>query len=277
MDAIHLPSYEVMALDGIAPGIKGVRLLFVNVFAVADDSGTGWTLIDAGIPLSAGKIKHWAEGHFGKGAKPQAIILTHGHFDHVGAVKHLVDDWKVPVYAHRAEFPYLTGHQKYPPPDPGVGGGLMSVMSPLFPRASADLRDQVFELPEDGSVPTLAGWRYLHTPGHTAGHISLFRERDHTLIAGDAISTTKPESFMATAKQTPELHGPPAYYTSDWDAARASVRALAELKPRTVAAGHGSPMCGDEVPDQIGRLAREFDHYALPHTGKYAKAAAHAE
>lgn len=273
MDAIHLPSYEVMPLDDIAPGVKGVRLLFVNVFAVAGEGGSGWTLIDAGIPFSAGKIKHWAESHFGKGTKPQAIILTHGHFDHVGAVKHLADEWRVPVYVHRAEFPFLTGHQKYPPPDPGVGGGLMAVMSPLFPRASADLNGQVFELPADGSVPTLPGWRYLHTPGHAPGHISLFRDRDRTLIAGDAITTTRQESFLAVAKQTPELHGPPAYYTPDWDSARDSVRALASLRPRTIASGHGLPMCGDEVPDQIGRLAREFDHYALPQSGKYAKAA----
>ena len=273
MDAIHLASYEVMPLDNVAPGISGVRLLFVNVFAVANDSAAGWVLIDTGIPLSAGKIKHWAEGHFGKGTKPEAIILTHGHFDHVGTVRSLVDEWKVPVYAHSAEFPYLTGHQKYPPPDPSVGGGLMAVMSPLFPRASADLNGHVQALPDDGSVPALPGWQFLHTPGHAPGHISLFRERDRVLIAGDAITTTKQESFLAVAKQTPELHGPPAYYTPDWDSARAAVRALAELRPRTIASGHGLPMCGDEVPDQICRLAREFDHYALPHTGKYAKAA----
>ena len=277
MDSIHLPSYEVMPLDNIAPGLRGVRLLFVNVYAVINDNGAGWTLIDTGIPLSGNKIKHWAEGHFGKGTKPQAIVLTHGHFDHVGAAKSLLDDWNVPVYAHAAEFPYLTGRQKYPPPDPGVGGGLMAVMSPLFPRASADLSGRVHQLPEDGTVPTMPGWRYLHTPGHAPGHISLFRESDRVLIAGDAVCTTKQESFMAVAKQTPELHGPPAYYTPDWDSARTSVQALAGLRPRTIAAGHGLPMCGDEVPDQIGRLAREFDHYALPHSGKYVRAAAHSD
>ena len=273
MDAIHLPSYEVMQLNDIAPGVKGVRLLFVNVFAVANESGRGWTLVDTGIPFSAGKIKHWAESLFGKGAKPDAIVLTHGHFDHVGTVKTLADEWKVPVYAHSGEFPFLTGRQKYPPPDPGVGGGLMAVMSPLFPRASADLKGHVQELPSDGSVPTLADWRYLHTPGHAPGHISLFREKDRVLIAGDAITTTRQESFLAVAKQTPELHGPPSYYTPDWDAARSSVNALADLKPRTIAAGHGLPMCGDEVPSQIGRLAREFDHYVLPRSGKYTKSA----
>ena len=273
MDAIPLPSYEIMPLDDIAPGVKGVRLLFVNVYAVSNPGG-GWTLIDTGIPFSAGKIKNWAESHFGKGAKPNAIVLTHGHFDHVGAIKTLLEDWNVPVYAHTEELSYLTGRQKYPPPDPGVGGGLMAVMSPLFPRTSADLSGRVQPLPADGSVPTLPNWQYLHTPGHATGHVSLFRGEDKVLIAGDAFCTTKQESFMAVAKQKPELHGPPAYYTPDWKAARASVQKLAELCPRTIAPGHGLPMCGDEVPDQLQRLAVNFDHVAMPHHGKYVHEAA---
>jgi glyoxylase-like metal-dependent hydrolase (beta-lactamase superfamily II) len=145
----------------------------------------------------------------------------------------------------------------------------MAVMSPLFPRTSADLTGRVQPLPADGSVPTLPNWQYLHTPGHATGHISLFRDEDKVLIACDAFCTTKQESFMAVAKQKPELHGPPAYYTPDWDAARASVQKLAKLCPRTIAPGHGLPMCGDEVPDQLQRLAVNFDHIAMPHHGKY--------
>lgn len=145
----------------------------------------------------------------------------------------------------------------------------MAVMSPLFPRTSADLSGRVQPLPADGSVPTLPDWRYLHTPGHATGHISLYRDADKVLIAGDAFCTTKQESFLAVAKQKPELHGPPAYYTPDWDSARASVQLLAKLCPRTIAPGHGLPMCGDEVPDQLQRLAINFDHIAIPSHGKY--------
>ncbi len=268
MDAIPLPFYEVVPLDEIAPGVRGVRILFVNVFALSTPAG-GWVLIDTGLYLSAGKIKHWAEGHFGKGTKPEAIILTHGHFDHVGAVKDLLQEWNVPVYAHPDEFPFLTGHAKYPPPDPSVGGGLMAVMSPLYPRTSADLANRVQPLPVDGSVPALADWRWLHTPGHAPGHVSLYRAEDKVLLPGDAFCTTKQESFLAVAKQKPELHGPPAYYTPDWTAAGASVLQLAKLCPRTIAPGHGLPMCGDEVADQLERLAINFDHFALPEHGKY--------
>lgn len=275
MDAIPLPFYEIVPLDDIAPKLKGLRILFVNVFAIGTPND-GWTLVDTGLYLSAGKIKHWAEGHFGKDTKPQAIILTHGHFDHVGAVKDLLNDWNVPVYAHTAELPYLTGHTKYPPPDPSVGGGLMAVMSPLYPRTSADLGGRVQPLPADGSVPTLPGWRYMHTPGHAPGHISLYREEDKVLLPGDAFCTTKQESFLAVAKQKPELHGPPAYYTPDWDSARISVEQLAKLCPKTIAPGHGLPMCGDEVADQLERLAINFDHFALPDHGKYVRRTAAA-
>ena len=272
MDSIPLPFYEVVPLDEIGPGVRGLRILFVNVFAISGP--TGWTLIDTGLYMSGGKIKHWVEHHFGKGTKPQAIILTHGHFDHVGSVKDLVQDWNVPVYAHSAELPYLTGHEKYPEPDPSVGGGLLAVMSPLYPRTSADLSGKVTALPEDGSVPSLPDWRWFHTPGHAPGHISLFRAEDKLLVAGDAFCTTKQESFLAVAKQKPELHGPPAYYTPDWDAARESVNALSKLCPRTIAPGHGLPLCGDEVPDQLVRLAINFDHVAIPDHGKYVHKAA---
>lgn len=273
MDTIPLAFYEVAALDDIAHGVKGLRILFVNVFAISTPGG-GWTLVDTGLVLSAGKIKHWAENHFGKGAKPEAILLTHGHFDHVGAVKDLVHEWEVPVYAHSAEMPFLTGREKYPPPDPSVGGGLMAVMSPIYPRTSADLSGKVHVLPENGTVPTLPGWRWLHTPGHAPGHISLFRDEDRVLLPGDAFCTTKQESFLAVAKQKPELHGPPAYYTPDWDAARASVRELAKLRPMTIAPSHGLPMCGDEVAGQLERLAADFDRVALPEHGKYVHRAA---
>jgi glyoxylase-like metal-dependent hydrolase (beta-lactamase superfamily II) len=277
MEAIPLPSYEVVPLDNIAAGVKGLRILFVNVFGISPGEG-GWTMIDAGLYLSGGKIKGWAERQFGAGAKPNAIILTHGHFDHVGAIEDLLKDWDVPVYAHADEFPFLTGQAKYPPPDPRVGGGLMAVMSPLYPRTSANLAGKVRPLPIDGSVPTLPGWQWLHTPGHAPGHISLFRAEDGVLVAGDAFCTTKAESFLdAMGKQTPELHGPPAYYTPDWDSARASVEALARLSPRTIAPGHGLPMAGEEVPNQLQELATHFDQIARPEHGKYVHKTAGAE
>lgn len=268
MDDLRLPADETVTLEAVARGVIGLRLVMVNVFAVTGEDG--WTLIDAGLSGSADTIRRWAGEHFG-GAAPRAIVLTHGHFDHVGAIETLLEDWPVPVYAHQDESPHLTGEQAYPPPDPMVGGGLMARLSKLYPRGPVELGDRLHVLPPGGVVPGLAEWQWLHTPGHTAGHVSLFREVDRTLIVGDAFCTTKQESFLAVATQRPELHGPPAYFTTDWDGARESVRRLAALRPETVAPGHGQPMAGPDIADGLAELAARFDEIARPAEGRYVE------
>jgi glyoxylase-like metal-dependent hydrolase (beta-lactamase superfamily II) len=268
MDKIPVSDNDIVSLEHVAEGLSGLRIAFVNLFAVSRGRGD-WTLIDAGTPLSADRIRRWTTSQFGD-VPPKSIVLTHGHFDHVGALEDLAEQWNVHVYAHPLELPYVTGQKQYPPPDPAVGGGLMALMSPLYPRGPVDVRDRAQQLPTDHSVPDLPGWRWIHTPGHTEGHVSFFRDSDRTLIVGDAFCTTKAESLAAVATQRPELHGPPAYYTSDWDKARASVEQLSLLRPSCVAPGHGQPMAGTHVADALSELARNFDRVARPHHGKYA-------
>ena len=85
------------------------------------------------------------------------------------------------------------------------------------------------------------------------------------LLVGDAFCTTKPESFFEVAGvQQPELHGPPAYFTSDWAAARRSVEYLATLQPSILAPGHGKPLAGPDVASALERLASDFDAIAVP-------------
>jgi glyoxylase-like metal-dependent hydrolase (beta-lactamase superfamily II) len=228
-----------------------------------------WVLIDAGLPGSTSRILAAVEQWIGGDVAPAAIILTHGHFDHVGALRRLAERWDVPVYAHRLELPFLTGRSSYPPPDPTVGGGAMAAMAALYPRGPIDLGRRVQVLPEDGSVPGMPGWRWIHTPGHTPGHVSLFREEDRTVIAGDAFVTTKQESATAVLTQRPEVRGPPAYYTPDWDSARQSVERLAALEPLHLATGHGPPLHGPEALAGLQYLARNFDRVAVPRRGRY--------
>lgn len=266
MERIEIPAEETTSLDAVAAGLVGLRILFVNVFAIAGE--TGWTLIDAGLNGSAGRIVRWAREHFGETA-PNALILTHAHFDHVGAIDGLLESWDVPVYVHPEELPYVTGVRSYPPPDPSVGGGMMARMATLYPRGPIDLGRRVRQLPADGTIPVLPGWRSLHTPGHTAGHVSLFRDADRALIVGDAFCTTRQESFFAVATQRPELHGPPAYFTTDWEAARVSVERLAALQPAFIAPGHGQPMAGEATTGALAELARRFDAVARPDRGRY--------
>lgn len=261
MANVELPISKTVAvpMDDIADGVRGLRIGFVNVFGVAQGSGA-WTLVDAGVPYSASMIRSWAEKQFDR--PPSAILLTHGHFDHVSAAGELAGHWNVPVYAHELEEPYLTGKKEYPAPNPDVGGGLMALLSPIYPRGPVDLgsrlrtfsgREQTIE------SEALPGWQILHTPGHTEGHVSFFRPADRTLLVGDAFCTTKPESFFdAAIVQPPELHGPPAYFTSDFAAAATSIRKLAMLQPRIVAPGHGKPLAGPEVDAKLAQFAELF-------------------
>jgi glyoxylase-like metal-dependent hydrolase (beta-lactamase superfamily II) len=236
------------------------------VFVGPAQAGDGhWVLIDAGLPASAADIRSAAKARFGGSGRPGAIVMTHGHFDHVGALETLATDWDVPVYANRLEIPYLDGTKSYQAPNPAVGGGLMSLLSPLFPTKPVDVGSRLHPLPDDHSVPFMAGWRWIHTPGHSAGHVSFWREADRSLIAGDAFITTKQESAYAAVTQAPEMHGPPMYFTPDWGSARNSVRALAALRPEVVVTGHGQAMRGPQMRGALEELAEKFDVVAVPH------------
>jgi glyoxylase-like metal-dependent hydrolase (beta-lactamase superfamily II) len=248
-----------------------VCTVMVNVYFVGPRNAGDreWVLIDAGMSGSADRIARAAEARFGPGSRPSAIILTHGHFDHVGALETLARCWDAPVYAHTMEMPYLTGRSSYPPPDPSVGGGLVATFSWTYPRGPINLTGRVKPLPEDGSVPGLAGWRWIFTPGHTPGHVALFRDSDRTLIAGDAFVTTRQESVFAVITQRRELHGPPMYFTSDWESAARSVATLAHLDPEIAATGHGEPLRGGSMRADLHELARDFHRRAVPHQGRY--------
>jgi glyoxylase-like metal-dependent hydrolase (beta-lactamase superfamily II) len=267
MEPLDIPQDEVVPLDAVSAGVVGLRILFVNVFAIA--GAGGWVLVDGGLAGSAGRIRRWADRHFDE--PPSAIVLTHAHFDHAGALDELLEDWHTPVYAYPRELPYLLGRLEYPPPDPSVGGGAMARMAALYPRRAPQVHGRVEPLPDGGAVPGLDDWRWIHTPGHTDGHVSLFREMDRTLIVGDAFCTTKQESFWAVATQRPELHGPPSYFTTDWDQARASVQRLAALRPEFIAPGHGQPMSGSETRRALLELSQRFDELARPEHGRYVE------
>lgn len=253
----------------VADGVWMLRTVLVNVFYVRVDAGA-WILVDAGIAGSASAIRRGAEALFGT-APPTGILLTHGHFDHVGALARLLDVWDVPVYAHPFELPHLTGRLPYPPPDPTVGGGLVAWSSFLFPRGPYDFGSALLALPPDGRVPIAPEWVALHTPGHTAGHVSFLRAADGVVIAGDAVTTTQQESALAVATQRPELNGPPAYFTTDWDAARWSVQRLAATPIEILLSGHGQPMSGGGMRYAMRDLAENFDELARPRRGRYVE------
>ncbi len=98
----------------------------------------------------------------------------------------LAREWTAPVYVNELEMPFVTGQRSYPPPNPSAGGGVMSILSPSMPTSPINISGTVKALPPYGVVPGLLSWRWIHTPGHRDGHVFYFRERDRTLVAGDA-------------------------------------------------------------------------------------------
>ena len=256
-----------MRAEQVASDVFRLRTLMVNAYVVRDRTTGQWALIDTGMPGFAGAIRRAAEQLFG--SRPAAILLTHGHFDHVGGLPTLAEQWGVPVYAHPLEMPYLTGRSKYPPPDPTVGGGSQSWMSPLFPRGPIDLESHAHLLPINGVVPVLSEWQWLLTCGHAPGHVSFFREDDRTLIAGDAVVTTKQESMIGAMFERPTIvWRPPAYFTPDWTSARRSAETLAALEPDVLATGHGRVMHGAEMRRELRDLADRFET-CMPPSGRY--------
>jgi glyoxylase-like metal-dependent hydrolase (beta-lactamase superfamily II) len=254
--------------DRIAPGVYVLTTKIVNVFFIhCEEEPNTYFLVDAGMPKSGDMICEWAEKWFSNA--PKAILLTHGHFDHVGAVNELAEKWGVPVYAHREEIPYLNGTEDYPEPDPSVNAGLVSKLSLMFPNHGIDLGKHIQPLPEDGTIQGLNGWKWIHTPGHTPGHVSFFRESDRVLIAGDAFVTVEQESLYKVLTQQQEMNGPPKYFTTDWEQAKNSVQTLADLQPSLAATGHGVPMNGSKLTEDLNRLAENFDELAVPDHGKY--------
>ncbi len=263
----------------VAQGVWGLKIWFVNIYMIANRKGVadGWVLIDAGLKGSAGKIISMAEALFGEGTKPEAIILTHGHFDHTGSLEELLKHWDVPVYAHPMELPYLTGKSAYPPADPTVGGGLMTWASWAYPVKPIDLGDKIQALDTSGDIPELPEWKTVYTPGHSPGHVSLFFKLNATLIAGDAFTTTKTESALYALTFAQRLSGPPKYLTTDWAQAAQSVRKLYELEPRIVATGHGYAMRGKELAAAFSELVDHFEDTAIPQHGRYVQVPAVAD
>jgi glyoxylase-like metal-dependent hydrolase (beta-lactamase superfamily II) len=241
---------EIARDVAIVPGI------IANAYLVGN--ADSWVLVDASIPGSHRKIVRAAEARFGRGTKPDAILLTHGHFDHAGSAARLADRWAVRVHAHPLELPYLTGQADYPPLDT-TGPGFFSKLARFFPSKTVNLSDRVTDF-----AGAFGEWETLETPGHTPGHVSFFRRSDGILLAGDALTTMDLDSFWGTLAKRPEVCRPPVPATTDWEKARKSVELLASLWPSVIAPGHGVPMKG-----AAGALQSLAESFPVPEYGRY--------
>jgi glyoxylase-like metal-dependent hydrolase (beta-lactamase superfamily II) len=192
----------------------------VSAYLVREDDG--FTLVDTTIPRSAGSILSIARD---LGAPIVRIVLTHAHMDHVGSADSLhaaVPGAEVLASARDARF--LAGERSLDPSE--AQSKLRGAYSSIRARPTRLLHDG----DRVGSLLVVA------SPGHTLGHISLFDERDGTLIAGDAYQTAGGIAVSGTIKP---LFPFPAIATWDKRVALQSARRLVSLNPARLTVGHG--------------------------------------
>ncbi|MDP9291237.1 MAG: MBL fold metallo-hydrolase, partial [Verrucomicrobiota bacterium] len=129
-----------------------------------------------------------------------------------------------------------------------------------------DVSPWIHDLPENGVINELPDWRWLATPGHSPGHISLFRESDRVLLAGDAMATANMDSYIGAITNAQTLWRAGTPLTCDWRKARESVSKLAGLDPEVIACGHGVPMRDRDLPARFRHFAENFKP---PARGRY--------
>lgn len=242
----------------LLPDLAYKRLFVVNVVFYGNPFAyENWVLIDAGVPGTLINLKQAAQARFG-GRPPAAILLTHAHPDHVGCLEGLCQEWDCPVYAHPFEHAYLTGEASYPSPDPGAAGGLLSRATMARDFKPLELGRRLRSLPQDGSLQFMPGWQWLHTPGHCAGHISLWRDSDRTLLAGDALLTTTQQGAFAVNCHELAVCGPPRLLTEQWQLASESVKRLSSLQPELILSGHGRALRGLSARQALTQLAENW-------------------
>ena len=195
-----------------------IRIFQVNLFqenaTVVWKDGPECVVIDPGC-YTNGEFDNLADFVSSKGLRPEAILLTHGHPDHVFGVKRCQDLWHCPVYLSAEDQKVLENGCTV-----SVGLGLKR---PDISFAYHDI--------SDGEVIEAAGFRFkvIRTPGHTPGGSCFLEEDEKVIFTGDTL-------FAGTIGRTDLMYG-------DYDSEIVSVMEKLmvldsdiEIRP-----GHGSP------------------------------------
>lgn len=237
----------------MAPGVWRVttpmpgRPTHVHAY-LAELPGGRWMLVDGGL----GTEDAWAAleagvtGVAGGWSAVAVHVVTHMHMDHVGLAARVRRATGAPVLMGRLDAERMAHAAAHPEEEAGY-------RAELFRRCGAppEWIDAVQEghagaralAPpvevdgmmegDEGEVPGAEGWRHVWTPGHTAGHVSLFRPTDGVLVAGDAV--------LPRITPTLGVNRQRADPVGDYVAA---LGRLAALEPALVLPGHGDPVEG---------------------------------
>lgn len=223
----------------IADGIHRIGSdSIVNAYLI-DDAGEV-TIIDAGVPGYFGDIPRELATMGRAIGDVRALVLTHGHSDHIGFAERLRRERRVPVSVHEADATLARGEV----PNPAKGGGPMR-FGPLLgflwwsARHGALRTHHLTEVATFGDGATLdvpGSPRVVLVPGHTPGSAALHVPRLGALFVGDA---------LATYAVTTGRHGPQvAPFTADAAMAVASLDRLRDVDAPLVLPGHGDAWRG---------------------------------
>ena len=171
------------------------------------------------------------------GYKPAAVrqlIATHWHPDHIGGMAGLQRATGAPAAAHRIEADAIAGRAGQVIPHPVAPRWLRPLLSPLLTPLTPPPFPVDIPLDDGDTLPLLGGARVIHTPGHTPGSISLHFPAEGVLLVGDAVQRVGRRLTL-----------PSRWFSSDMEAAKASVQKLAGLDFDTICFSHFQPMRKD--------------------------------
>jgi glyoxylase-like metal-dependent hydrolase (beta-lactamase superfamily II) len=225
----------------LAPGLwqlTGLLPYLSNVYLIEGPSGraadaTECMLVDAGTRWRAGPLLRQLRGR-----ALSLVALTHCHPDHQGSAAAVCRRFGVPLACHELDAPVMEGRE------------------PMRPRkAAVRLADRLWSGPAHPVAvrwrggENVGGFRVVHTPGHTPGHVLLFRQRDGVALVGDLLCNVR---FWRGPGRLVE---PPRVFSVDPEQNRRSVRLLLELGPTLLCFGHGPPLrCRVTLERYLARL-----------------------